>query len=415
MKKKISIVPIMKKIAPVLLVSIFLLPLAAHAEIKEGSVELSPFAGYNFFQKRQNLENRPVYGGRLGYNFTSRFGVEAAAEYIKTNVDDKSETPTRQGQFTSPINGVKITMYHLDLLYHFMPENKFNPFIVAGYGAANYSPKINNKNMSAINVGVGAKYWLANNIALRGDLRDNVVLDEGVSNLEATVGVVFAFGGKSKASPAVASQQPVDSDGDGVPDTRDNCAATPAGVAVDAKGCPQDSDKDGVADYLDKCPNTRAGIAVDKNGCPPVVKKVVILASEPKVEEKVKSAAVEQEVVVLAFEDIHFGFDEATLTPEAKTILKRDIKILKDNPKAKIRIAGYTSASGTEEYNQKLSERRAKSVQDYLISEGVITRDRLSTIGYGEKHPAAYEAAPKDLYSDAAKANIRVLFEVIVE
>lgn len=405
----------MKKVAPVLLVSIFLLPLAAHAEIKAGSVELSPFAGYNFFEKKQNLENSPVYGGRLGYNFTNTFGVEAVGEFIKTKVDDKSEVQTREGQFTSPINNVRLTTYHLDLLYHFMPESTFNPYVVAGYGAAHYTPRINNKNMSAVNFGVGAKYWVSENIALRADIRDNVVLDERISNIEGTLGVVFAFGGTSKAAPAVAVVTPLDSDKDGIADSRDKCSGTPAGVVVDANGCPLDTDKDGVADYLDKCPNTRAGVAVDKYGCPPVVKKVVILASEPKVEEKVKIAAVEQEVVVLAFEDIHFDFDQSTLKPEAKTILKRNILLLKENPKAKIRVAGYTSASGTEEYNQKLSERRAKSVQDYLISEGVITKERLSTIGYGEKQPVAYEAAPKDLYSDAAKANIRVLFEVVVE
>ena len=127
---------------------------------------------------------------------------------------------------------------------------------------------------------------------------------------------------------------------------------------------------------------------------------------KPKAEEK---------VVVLAFEDIHFDFDKSTLTKEAQVILKRSIQLLKENPKAQIRIAGYTSASGTEEYNQKLIVRRANAVQDYLISEGVITRDRLSTIAYSETKPAMYEAAPKDLYSEAAKANMRVLFEIILE
>ena len=73
MKKKFSMVPIIKKVAPVLLLSIFLLPLTARAEIKAGSIELSPFVGYNFFEKRQNLENSPVYGGRIGYNFTNHF------------------------------------------------------------------------------------------------------------------------------------------------------------------------------------------------------------------------------------------------------------------------------------------------------------------------------------------------------
>ena len=143
--------------------------------------------------------------------------------------------------------------------------------------------------------------------------------------------------------------------------------------------------------------------------------KFVIVAAEPIVEEQVVAAAAEPKIIVLAFEDVHFDFDKSTLTPEAQTILKRNIQLLKDNPKAKVRIAGYTSASGTDAYNQALSERRAKAVQEYLINEGVITPDRLSTIGYGEANPAMYEAAPKELYSKAAKANMRVLFEIIVQ
>ena len=126
-------------------------------------------------------------------------------------------------------------------------------------------------------------------------------------------------------------------------------------------------------------------------------------------------AAAEPKIIVLAFEDVHFDFDKSTLKPEAQTILKRNIQILKDNPKAQVRIAGYTSAAGTEEYNQKLSERRAKSVEEYLINEGIISSDRLSMIGYGESNPAKYEAAPREIYSKAAKANMRVLFEIIVQ
>ena len=148
---------------------------------------------------------------------------------------------------------------------------------------------------------------------------------------------------------------------------------------------------------------------------PMVEEKVVAAVSEPKVEEKVMVAAAEPKIIILAFEDVHFDFDKSTLKPEAQAILKRNIQILKDNPKAKVRIAGYTSASGTDAYNQKLSERRANAVQEYLINEGVITPDRLSTIGYGETNPAMYEAAPKELYSKAAKANMRVLFEIIVQ
>ena len=55
-----------------------------------------------------------------------------------------------------------------------------------------------------------------------------------------------------------------DSDGDGVKDRKDECPDTPAGVSVDAKGCPVDTDRDGVVDYLDKCPEVPG---TDINGC----------------------------------------------------------------------------------------------------------------------------------------------------
>ena len=123
----------------------------------------------------------------------------------------------------------------------------------------------------------------------------------------------------------------------------------------------------------------------------------------------------EPNITVIVFEDIHFNFDRSTLTPESKILLKRNIQMLKDNPQSEVRIAGYTSASGGDEYNQALSERRATAVRQYLINEGLIAPNRLIQIGYGEDDPAIYEPAPKEIYSEAARANMRVLFEIIAK
>lgn len=160
-------------------------------------------------------------------------------------------------------------------------------------------------------------------------------------------------------------------------------------------------------------PAVPAAIAASE---PKAEETVAAVVQETKAEETVVAVVMEtkaeEKVIILAFEDIHFDFDKSTLKPEAQAILTRSIQMLKDNPNAKVRVAGYASASGTGEYNQKLSERRATAVQEYLVNEGVIGRDRLSTIGYGETKPAMYEAAPKEIYSMAAKANMRVLFEI---
>jgi OOP family OmpA-OmpF porin len=369
---------------------VFLLPLSARSEIRAGSFEVGPFGGYNFFENSQNLDNNPILGLRLGYNFTKHFGIEGAGEFIRTYVDDRARTGTKEGQYRSPMDRVDITSYHLNAVYHFMPDGKFNPFVLVGFGGAHYSPSISTKDMAAFNVGIGTKYWLTDHIALRVDLKDYMVTEifqETYHNIGATVGITFAFGGKAKPAPvAVAQVEPV----------------------AQPKPTPEPMAKEQVEAKVEE----KAVLLAPE---PKAEEKVVILVSEPKVEEAVMAAAAEPKIIVLAFEDIHFDFAQSALKPEAQVILKRNIQLLKENPKAQIRIAGYTSASGTKAYNQRLSERRAKAVESYLINEGIITADRLSTIGYGKTKPAVYEAAPKELYSAAAKANMRVLFEIIVK
>lgn len=350
---------------------IFLLPLSARSEIRIGSLEVTPFGGYNFFEDDQNLENTPLIGGRVGYNFTKHFGLEGVVEYMETSVDDRTIKGFKEGQYRSPMDDVDLTFYHIDVIYHFNPDGNFNPFVAVGFGGIRYDPDISTSDMPAFNVGVGAKYWLGENIAFRIDLRDYMVTEifqESYHNVGVLAGLTFSFGGKEKPLPAP------------------------------------------VAMYEEK-PE------------PPAAKPVVAMKAEPKVVEKVTAPApepapapappVKERVIVLAMEDIHFGFDKAILTTEAKAILNRNIQILKENRQAEVRIEGYASAAGPEAYNQKLSERRAMAVKTYIVDEGGIAAGRLSIIGFGEKKPAVQEVTPEKVNSSAAKSNRRVHFEII--
>lgn len=83
---------------------------------------------------------------------------------------------------------------------------------------------------------------------------------------------------------------------------------------------------------------------------------------------------------------IQFEFDKADLLPQSFQILDRLIKIIERFPAYKVRIAGHTDSIGSDEYNQKLSERRALSVYRYLVAHDV-DKERLSTEGYGESEP----------------------------
>lgn len=94
-------------------------------------------------------------------------------------------------------------------------------------------------------------------------------------------------------------------------------------------------------------------------------------------------AAINKPQVV---ENIFYDFDKATLRPESKAALDEMAQMLRDNPHVTIELAAHTDRKGSEEYNIRLSERRAKSVIDYLVAAG-IDPQRLSPKGYGESVP----------------------------
>jgi OOP family OmpA-OmpF porin len=100
----------------------------------------------------------------------------------------------------------------------------------------------------------------------------------------------------------------------------------------------------------------------------------------------VEAAAVIPEPIT--FEGVHFGFDKDELSPQDKMDLDQDLQKLSKQPDVHIVIRGYTDSTGPEEYNQKLSERRAQAVYDYLSSKG-ISGERMKTMAYGESDPVA--------------------------
>lgn len=94
-------------------------------------------------------------------------------------------------------------------------------------------------------------------------------------------------------------------------------------------------------------------------------------------------AAIDKPQII---ENIFYDFDKASLRPESKAALDEVVVMLRDNPHVSIEMGSHTDRMGTEEYNNALSDRRAKSVVDYLVSAG-IPADRLTWKGYGESQP----------------------------
>jgi outer membrane protein OmpA-like peptidoglycan-associated protein len=158
---------------------------------------------------------------------------------------------------------------------------------------------------------------------------------------------------------------PVDADFDGAPDYRDSCRNTPVGALVDDSGCPVDSDGDGVPDGLDDCPDSPAGVPIDRFGCIDLS-----MFSRP---------------IVLNIDYLPGSFE---IDVKTKDRLKKISGVLLLVPEVKMEIVGYTDNIGLPEANQKLSEKRANRVRDYLIAMGV-PAERMKASGRGEENQIA--------------------------
>ena len=131
---------------------------------------------------------------------------------------------------------------------------------------------------------------------------------------------------------------------------------------------------------------------------------------EPAVVEEVEEEIVVVEEVVLekiVLRGINFDFDKSDIKPEFVPVLDEAVEILKEHPDINVIIEGHTDWTGTEKYNQGLSERRAASVCNYLVEKG-ISQNSLETVGYGEADPIADNHTP-----EGRSMNRRVVFKIL--
>ncbi|PPE74324.1 cell envelope biogenesis protein OmpA [Solimonas fluminis] len=263
-----------------------------------------------------------------------------------------------EGNFTSDVIETDVTgttdfyRYGLgaDLVYSFGDRLSFTPFALIG-AAATYTDVIPDDEDDwswAANAGLGLLTGPISDFGFRIRLEARYIYD-AFEYLDKREDVKVGLG----------LELPLQLPGD--------APVTPLPVVeervqvVDA-GQPGDADQDGVLDPYDACPDTPQGMEVDGRGC-----------------------ALPQ---VLTLTGVTFEFDSARLTSDARTILDGVAKKIVAYKKIPMELAGHTDSVGSDEYNLKLSDLRAKSVKDYLIEQGVAA-DGLTAKGYGESQPVA--------------------------
>tara|TARA_B110001450_G_scaffold39914_1_gene35780 strand:+ start:4776 stop:6206 length:1431 start_codon:yes stop_codon:yes gene_type:complete len=325
--------------------------------------------------------------------------------------------------------------YHLNSLWNGM--DWLDPYVRgnAGYNWVDFGAYGVDDSGLVAGGGFGINFWVRDNVAIKAQsaYKYNFAEElETAHHFQHTLGLTFAFGGadadgdgiydKDDACPDVAGLPEFngcpdtdgdgiedskdacpdvpglpeyngcpDTDGDTVPDNTDECVDVPG--LVELNGCP-DTDKDGIADPKDACPEV-AGPA-ENNGCPwpdtdgdgvadkddqcPEKPGTVANNGCPEVSDAVKKALNDYAKTIL------FDTGKASIKKQSAEVLNDIVGILKEYSNAQFNIEGHTDSSGSAKFNKSLSESRAKSVMDYLVSNG-ISSDRLNYAGYGEERP----------------------------
>lgn len=298
--------------------------------------------GVNFMDTDSDLNANNGGGAfiKLGKELSESWDIQGGLGY---NTSKESGILGASGRY-------KQTTLGLDALYMFSRSN-FRPFVLAGVGIArnklDYSgaPVLNgldNKKTSWLaNVGVGAQYLINDSFGLQADIREqwsrargglvdtvngtNGNDSETISNTLLSLGGIFRFGAPAPM-PVVAAAEPA-----------------PAPAVAEPAPAPEP-----VAEP-----------------CKPKLETVTISA------EKL------------------FGFDKYKLQEGAKPLLNDTAEKIKANPEIQVvLVTGHTDRIGTAAYNQKLSERRAIQVKDYLVSQGV-DASRLQAVGKGKAEPVS--------------------------
>jgi len=388
-----------KRIGSILVACSIIAATAAFGANKAEQFSISPVVGGYTFDDNQHLDTNLIYGLRAGYNVTDNFGIEALIDYVNTEASRAN-------------NRVEMYRYGGELLYHFMPESTFVPYLAVGLAGLNFDAFGKSSNTyTAFDTGVGAKYFLNDKFALRADARYIVYSNNSLAknNLEYTLGAYIPFGGTQPVAkpveppPAPAPPPPPPKVEPPPPPPAPTAAltVTPATVtkgetatlnwkSQNASGCdiqpgigpvpPQGVRAITPADstsYNLSCSGA-GGTATSAAGV------TVVLPPPPPKPKAAERFCDKPSTIIVEFD---------TNKSEIKTKYDEDLNklgtFLKEWPKAKGEISGHTDNVGSDKYNLALSQRRAASVKTYLVDKFSIAPERLTTEGYGETKPIA--------------------------
>ncbi len=326
--------------------------------------ELSPMIGYNFAEGNLNIKEN-------GYPLV---GLEMQANTADSKISPEFSILYSQGIDYKTGGETKITRGAFNGVYTFDATDTIVPFAKAGAGYEKIKEQINeNESGFFLDAGAGLKVPFTDNLALKLEAIYMAKINSNNggfadSNLATMAGLTYSFGAQEqKPAPVVEVVEIIEEVVIVVP-----VVIVPV-VIVDG-----DDDNDGVLNSNDICPKTLAGAVINVDGC-----------------------AIKKDL------EINFENNSITLPSSANESLNDYADFLTTYTNYSTKIIGYTSNTGTEAYNQQLSEKRANSVKAGLTQRGVDAK-QITTLGKGIADPIADNAT-----AQGRAENRRIEAEVI--
>lgn len=287
--------------------------------------EVQVDVGRDFFEEPRHDANTVSLG--FGYVLNKNWTLEAVGSGFDSNV-------------TGTGTDIEGRQYRLDALYNIDTTSLWRPFVAFGVGDQKLKAKgFASDRDTLVNLGAGLKHSLGSNWEFRTDIRAFNSLDREYTDLAVNAGISYLFGAAPvKAAPVVAPapKPEVDSDGDGVFDSKDQCPDTPKQYKVDAVGCPME--------------------------------------------------LTETVAIKLA---VKFDTDKAVVKDQYLEDIGNLAKFMNQYANTVVTVEGHTDSQGSDAYNQKLSQKRADAVKAVLITKFGISADRVTAKGIGEAQPVA--------------------------
>jgi len=318
------------------------LGLAGHASAQEFDDRwyLTSSAGFNFQAEDRRTDDTPFVTLGMGKFISPNWSIDGELNYQNPGFDSSVEGANNDLNWSQ--YGISV-----DFRYHFISEGRgWNPYLLFGVGYQRSEEEYD-------------AFPSPNSPGQR---------EEGNLAAKAGVGLQTTFDKRVAVRAEIAYRADFD----------DNSFA--ANGARDWEGYPHNSNESYFGDVL-----ASVGVVIPL-GPPPMPPAP---PAPPPPPPAPTAPPPPPAPITIDLNGVNFDFDRSTLRPDAVAILNEAVEILKRYPELRVEVAGHTDSVGTEAYNQRLSERRAKAVYDHLTSNG-ITADRLvGPTGYGESRPIA--------------------------